>query len=174
LYDHVFLLDPALQELGGGPLGFGSLLDFVNQGGNVLVATDSSTSETLRDFALEFSVDFDDQGTSVLDYFHSLDEPSLLVLSSGTFPSKAPFSTNKNPILFQGLGHRLSGKNQLSFPLLSAHPSSFSYSLKDLQDDPSLRGNPILGSDLSLVSLFQARNNARLVFTGSTLMFSNG
>jgi hypothetical protein len=41
----------------GGALKMGNLVEFVNQGGNVLLAADQY-SEAMKDFAFEFSCDF--------------------------------------------------------------------------------------------------------------------
>ena len=140
-------------------MGAGGLIDFVNKGGNVLLVADEKISEQQRDFAYEFSVDID--RTRVSDYFHS--GPSGSVFSTRLVSPKNVVSSIQGPILYDGIAHILTGKNPLGFKILTASESAFS-----IADDKS----PI-GSDLSLLSAFQALNNARVMFCGSIKMFSN-
>ncbi|XP_018849589.1 dolichyl-diphosphooligosaccharide--protein glycosyltransferase 48 kDa subunit-like isoform X2 [Juglans regia] len=73
------------------------------------------------------------------------------------------------PVLFQGIGHSLSPANSLVLKVLSASPSAYSANPKSkLSNPPSLTGSAI-----SLVSILQARNNARILISGSLVMFSN-
>ncbi|XP_041010538.1 dolichyl-diphosphooligosaccharide--protein glycosyltransferase 48 kDa subunit-like [Juglans microcarpa x Juglans regia] len=73
------------------------------------------------------------------------------------------------PVLFQGIGHTLSPANSLVLKVLSASPSAYSANPNSkLSNPPSLTGSAI-----SLVSILQARNNARILISGSLVMFSN-
>ncbi|XP_071712937.1 dolichyl-diphosphooligosaccharide--protein glycosyltransferase 48 kDa subunit-like isoform X2 [Rutidosis leptorrhynchoides] len=73
------------------------------------------------------------------------------------------------PVLFKGIGHSENPANSLVWKVLSASPSSYSANLKSkLSSPPSL-----YGSSISLVSVVQARNNARVVFSGSLDLLSN-
>ena len=154
---------------------FGSLIDYVNAGGNVLIAASSDLSDALRDFSYEFSVDFDERGSAVFDYFNKADGDPLKVLSNVYSKASAEYVIGKTvqagaPIVFSGVGHRLSGKNMLAFPVLTATSSAFSY---DKSSSSLLTGDPLVGSSVVLVSAFQARNNARVVFSGSTDLFTD-
>ncbi|KAJ8323377.1 oligosaccharyl transferase glycoprotein complex, beta subunit [Batrachochytrium dendrobatidis] len=172
-FSHVVILASKVSTF-GGTVGVGGLIDYVNAGGNVLLAASSELSEVVRDFAYEFSVDFDESGTSVFDHFNSIhDSPSQIISSS--FTNKTNFILSEStrqgpPVVFQGVGHKVTGKNILTFPILTASHSAYSYDSKDT--DPLL-GGPLLGETISLASAFQARNNARVVFVGSTSLFSN-
>ena len=146
----------------------GQLLDFVNSGGNVVVVANSEISEPFRDFSIEFSIDFDDQNTHVVDPFHRQD--SSIVVDQW-IPNEYVISGKVNPILYRGLAHKFSGKNPLVFPLMTGYPSTYSYSMSD--STGTIEGNPLLGQDVGLISLFQGRNNARVAFCGSTDMFSD-
>ena len=136
------------------------------------MAASSQISEALRDFAIEFSVDFDERGTGVSDPFHAT--PQGILKATQFVPNEHVLSgsllNGKNPILFKGVGHKLSGKNPYVFPLLTAFSSSFSY---DLEDKDPLAGSPMIGTDVALASVFQARNNARVAFVGSVDLFSD-
>ncbi|KAI8532943.1 hypothetical protein RHMOL_Rhmol11G0257400 [Rhododendron molle] len=73
------------------------------------------------------------------------------------------------PVLFQGMGHSLNPANSLVLKALSASSSAYSANPKTkLSNPPSLTGSAI-----SLVSVVQARNNARVLIAGSLSMFSN-
>lgn len=89
----------------------GNLMDFVNLGGNVLLTAAPSLSESLRDFAYEFSIDYH----SVIQDLHK-DENARLVGSK--------YITNES-VFYKGVGHALSGKNKLVQPLLVASDTAF-------------------------------------------------
>lgn len=63
-YENVVLLDAPANL--GGPLRMGNLIDFVNYGGNVILAS-SEVNDPIRDFGFEFSVDY--ASSLVSDYF---------------------------------------------------------------------------------------------------------
>ena len=59
------------SEFGGG-LTVGDITSFIDGGGNLLVAADSYIGETIRDLAVECGVEFDEEGTAVIDH-HNYD-----------------------------------------------------------------------------------------------------
>ena len=146
----------------------------MNAGGNVVVGASSNVPEMIKDLAIEFSVDFDDKGTKVFDYFHSA---SNMVYSSkyGAF-ADAVVKTPKEPalpgpVVFDGVSHRLTGKNPLVFPVLTAEDTAFSLETgENIVIEPT---SPFVGTKNVLVSAAQARNNARLIFTGDAKIFSD-
>ena len=74
------------------------------------------------------------------------------------------------PILFRGVGHDIDDDhNPLLFRLLSAHSTSYSADI----DEPLKTEPHVYGKRTTLVSALQARNNARVVFSGSLELFSN-
>ncbi|KAI7755598.1 hypothetical protein M8C21_029304 [Ambrosia artemisiifolia] len=73
------------------------------------------------------------------------------------------------PVLFKGIGHSLNPANSLVLKVLSASPSAYSANPKSKLSTPPA----LYGSSISLVSVVQARNNARAVFSGSLDLFSN-
>ncbi|KAI8897275.1 Dolichyl-diphosphooligosaccharide--protein glycosyltransferase subunit WBP1 [Globomyces pollinis-pini] len=155
-YDHVVVLGP-VQSF-GGQLKVGNLLEFVNQGGNVLLAS-SKPSEAINDFAYEFSVDF--HTTPVKDYFSNINDTIITSANLLNSHHVVP-KTVKAPILYRGVGHKLSGKNALVQPLLVGGESTY-----------SIGSSALYGNKLGLVSYFQALNDARIVFVGSVDMFTN-
>ncbi|KAJ8450872.1 hypothetical protein Cgig2_032497 [Carnegiea gigantea] len=73
------------------------------------------------------------------------------------------------PVLFQGIGHSLNPSNNLVLKVLSASPAAYS-----ANPTSKLSNAPMLtGSSISLVSVVQARNNARILISGSLKMFSD-
>lgn len=69
--------------------------------------------------------------------------------------------SQSNPILFNGIAHKLPADTVLSVPILKGNPTSF----------PAL--SPRVQELSILVSGTQGRNNARIVVAGSLNMFSN-
>ncbi|KAI3508288.1 hypothetical protein L1887_23294 [Cichorium endivia] len=78
------------------------------------------------------------------------------------------------PVVFKGIGHSLNPTNSLVLKVLSASPSADSANPKSkLSTPPSLSGSSI--SLVSVISdkIVKARNNARIVFSGSLDLVSN-
>jgi oligosaccharyltransferase complex subunit beta len=151
-----------------------NLVEFVNEGGNVLVAGSSVQSDLYYDFAIEFSVDFDDKHTAVTDHFYG----SNGTLSSSHVQNPAialPFgaSTFEHPILFRGVAVRLTGKNALTIPVLTANPTSFSFAKDETLRAIVNNDSPFLGTKIVLVAAHQSMNNARVTFTGSLDLLTN-
>jgi len=73
------------------------------------------------------------------------------------------------PILFKGVGMVMDPENPLTIPILRGSSTSYSF----FPEDPIDEYPHGVGSNLMLVTGLQARNNARVVFSGSLLMFSD-
>jgi oligosaccharyltransferase complex subunit beta len=72
-------------------------------------------------------------------------------------------------VLFRGIGHAVDDSNILAIKVLRGNPSTYSANpAKPIDDYPENAG-----ADTLLVTAIQARNNARIVVTGSIDMFSN-
>ncbi|KAJ3118927.1 hypothetical protein HK100_000518 [Physocladia obscura] len=158
------------------------VIDFVNRGGNVLIAASSQVSETIRDISIELSADFDEKGNSVFDSFNSPVKGKSDIISATKFAGEhiiipptlqGQISRGELPLLFRGVGHRLTGKNPLIMPVLVGNPTSFSYLDSTKGNAAPLTSGSLVGSSLVLISAFQARNNARVVFSGSVDLFKN-
>lgn len=73
------------------------------------------------------------------------------------------------PVLFRGIGHAIDDSNILAVKVLRGNPSTYSaVPSKPVDDYPENTG-----SDTLLVTALQARNNARVVVSGSLDLFSN-
>lgn len=150
------------------------LSSLVNSGTNLLLALPPDSAETWRDFAREFEVDIDDRGTQAIDHFaFDLDADdgshTSLVLPLTDVPSPFLSASTRNgpPLLFRGALHS-TGRTPLLYPILSVPSTTYSAHLESQLED--LRS---YGAHSTVASAFQARNNARITFVGSTDLFTD-
>lgn len=175
LYDGLILFCPSIDRFGGS-IDSAAIVDFVDSGHDLIIAVDNSASERIREIATECGVDFDDdQAAMVIDHtsyaVSDTEGDHTLIASDDFVQSKVLLGSTKieAPVLFQGMGHSLNPANSLVLQALSASSSAYSANPKTkLSNPPSLTGSAI-----SLVSVVQARNNARVLIAGSLSMFSN-
>ncbi|XP_024021344.1 dolichyl-diphosphooligosaccharide--protein glycosyltransferase 48 kDa subunit [Morus notabilis] len=175
LYDALILFSPAVDRFGGS-IDVAAILDFVDSGRDLIIASDVNASDLVREIAIECGVDFDeDSAALVIDhtsYAVSGTEGDHTLIASDDFINSDVILGSRKieaPVLFQGLGHTINPANSLVMKVLSASPSAYSANPKSkLSNPPSLTGSAV-----SLVSVVQARNNARVLISGSLSMFSN-
>ncbi|KAJ1885063.1 oligosaccharyl transferase glycoprotein complex, beta subunit, partial [Coemansia sp. IMI 209127] len=170
-YDHALLLSPESKKFGGG-LTIGDFTRFVDDGGNVVLAAAPEVSDFQRKLAAQFGVDFEKPGTTAVDHVANLkdgDAGDHTVVASARF-ARAPavlsrrFVQDKpDAVYFKGITHRYSG-SPLLIPLLTAARTT--YSGGGAQAEAS-------GKPLGLVSVFQARSNARVAVSGGVALFSD-
>ncbi|KAL0381395.1 UNVERIFIED_CONTAM: Dolichyl-diphosphooligosaccharide--protein glycosyltransferase subunit [Sesamum angustifolium] len=163
----------------GGSLDMGGVLEFVDSGHDLILAADSNASDLIRNIAAECGVDFDELhrilSAVVIDhtsYAVSETEGEHTLVAADDFIQSDVILGSKKikaPVLFEGIAHSLNPENSLVLKILSASSSSYSANpTSKLSSPPSLSGTAI-----SLVSVVQARNNARIMVSGSLEMFSN-
>ena len=100
------------------------------------------------------------QDISVLSSNYLKSSPILGAYAASSYPA---------PVLFRGIGHAVDDNNILAIKVLRGNPSTYSANpAKPIDDYPENAG-----ADTLLVTAIQARNNARIVVTGSMDMFSN-
>lgn len=129
----------------------------------------------MRELAAECGVEFGDEGTFVIDHLHydevsDMGDHTLVVLGEENI-LKVPIITGgvKGRVLFRGTGMALEEGNSLLQPVLTAHTSSFVYTPNTIvKEDPALKGRSTV-----LVAALQARNNARVLISGSLAFFSD-
>jgi oligosaccharyltransferase complex subunit beta len=172
LYSGVVVLGSSIQDFGGDVSG-SSLLDFVDAGNSLVVITDQTASDELRELATDLGVDLEPKHSTVTDHFSHVLELAVdhtAVVSDNVVQSPAVLSpASKGPVIFKGIAATLSPDSELVAQALSASDTAYSASIaKTVPDVPAAAGK-----DLALVSLVQARNNARTVVAGSSAMFSN-
>ncbi|CAA6659732.1 unnamed protein product [Spirodela intermedia] len=174
LYDGLVLFSPSAKIWWlCGPYGG---VGFRGFGHDLILAADPSASDLIRDIATECGVDFDEDPASVVvDHVgYAVSETNLdhtLIASDDFIQSDVILGSEKikAPVLFRGIGHSLNPTNTMVVKVLSASPSAYSANPKTrLSKAPSLTGSAI-----SLVSVVQARNNARILICGSLDLFSD-
>lgn len=175
LYDNIVFFAPLTDRF--SLITFDDLTEFSNEGGNILIAVNKETGDSVRDFVETFGISLDKKGTEVIDHFENSIDLALQHVNIVTKNSiKSPSilgdyarSPNSAPILYHGIGHSLDDKSVLPVKVLRGNPTTYSASPnKPIGDFPDSAGHNTL-----LVSVIQARNNARVVFSGSLDLFSN-
>jgi oligosaccharyltransferase complex subunit beta len=173
------LADP---DVGYGPaLTPQKLVEFASKDGNILLLTSpSGTPEQARELARELDIDLPPRDFLAVDHFHHdvlsgsekhdvilVQRPALSKTAQNYFSGS---SSNKDVIAFRGAGHTL-GNRPLLFPVLPAERTAYTY---DTKEDFAYAEDPwAAGAQMHYVSAMQLRNNARVVVSGSTEMFSD-
>ncbi|CAI5516985.1 unnamed protein product [Closterium sp. Naga37s-1] len=176
LYDAAIILAPKVSSF-GGVVDVAAILDFVDSGHDLILAADSGASDTIRDIALECGVDLDENPKGVVIDHQQYARVSgrrddhTLVLGSNLINSSvilgaAPIT---GPVLFQGIAMTVSPTSELVVPVLSGSPTAYAADpAAALKEPPALQGKAV-----SLVAAMQARNNARVLISGSLALFTD-
>lgn len=157
---------------------------------NILAALSPDATDSWRNFAREFSVEFDAADTLLQDHHNfvpSLDDdgshsvvalkpssgaPSQVVGSKAITPDAA---AHGGPVLYRGIAHTVPDLFPLATTVLAGAPTSYS-------SDPSTtfeveldgtHGPALAGQDAKLVTAFQTLTGSRTMWTGSLDMFSD-
>lgn len=167
LYKNLIIFAPSVDEF-GGDINVDKITEFVDNGGNVLVAGSSKSGEALRELATECGFEIDEDGASVIDHLNydasDSGDHTLIVASAGNLISSPLIVGNKNvaPLLYQGTGLLADRENGLVLQLLTADTTAYSY-----VPENSIKEYPhAVGRGTLLIAAIQARNNARVVFSG--------
>ncbi|KAJ1984052.1 oligosaccharyl transferase glycoprotein complex, beta subunit [Dimargaris verticillata] len=182
-YDHLVLLVPGAKRFASG-LDAKTLVEFVKDGGNVLVGAGSDFGGAQREFARQLGVEFDVRGNVVLDHFHyqatgsATDPAQRSQLVTDRFAAVDYILSDEvrqgGPVLFQGIGHRIlpGPQETMVWPVLTGYDTTYSFDTMErrvVQPKDAV----LAGTKLNLVSAFQSKNNARVALVGSATMFSN-
>jgi len=172
-YDNIIIFAPGVEEFGGAVTS-STFVEFIDRGGNLLVATDSTIGDPIREIASECGVEFDEDGTYVIDHtsYDVSDNSGDHTLIVTDHLSQTPVITGnaKGKALFRGVASLVDPENPLLVSVLTGSSTSYSYS----PEKPISKPLPfVIGSETTLIAAFQARNNARAVFSGSLEFFSN-
>ncbi len=175
LYSNLIIFAPSVEEF-GGTINLDAITDFVdNGGGNVLVAASSEVGDILRDLGMEVGLELDERGTSVIDHLNydvkDEGEHTLITVDSASLID-APLIVGEKPstpCLYRGLGMVADPENPLVLDIMTGTTTSYSYFPNEkIEEYPHAVGKSTL-----LIAGLQARNNARVVFSGSIDFFSN-
>ncbi|KAK9678231.1 hypothetical protein RND81_11G197900 [Saponaria officinalis] len=176
LYDGLVLFAPSAESIAEGSLKLSDVLDFVDNGGDLILAANANASEFVRSVASECGVDFDeDSSAMVVDHtsysVSEIEGDHTLIASDNLIKSDVILGREKieAPVLFRGIAHSVNPANSLVVKVLSASPAAYSSKPNSKLSKPPA----ITGTSISLVSVVQARNNARILISGSLDMFSD-
>lgn len=175
LYQNLIIFAPSVEEFGGA-ISVETIAQFVDDGGNVLVAGSSTSGEGIRELASECGFEIDEENAAVIDhlnYDELLDsgDHTTIVASPNNLISSEIIVGGKNikPLLYRGTGILADRENPLVLPLLTADSTAYSY----VPDAPIKDYPHAVGKGAILIAALQARNNARVVFSGSLYFFSD-
>lgn len=170
----MIIFAPSVEEFGGS-ISVDSIAEFIDNGGNVLVAGSSQSGDALRDLASECGFEMDEEGNSVIDHMNydvsDTGKHTKIVADPSNLIDAAVIVGNRNvaPLLYQGTGLIADEDNPLVLKLLTASSSAYTYNPdKPVKDYPHA-----VGKNTLLIAALQARNNARVAFSGSLYFFSD-
>jgi oligosaccharyltransferase complex subunit beta len=150
-------------------------LDFVDGGGNLLLAVNGKVGEAIQKLATECGVELDEEGTALIDHWNYDEKDDgkhtlVVVDTKNLLPVNIMVGEgHTTPFLYRGIGISNDAENPLLLSVLHASSSSFSYN-----PDAVIDSYPTaVGSGSQLISALQARNNARIVISGSLDFFSD-
>ncbi|XP_036318776.1 dolichyl-diphosphooligosaccharide--protein glycosyltransferase 48 kDa subunit [Rhagoletis pomonella] len=174
IYKNVIVFAPSVEEF-GGDLSVEKLTEFVDDGGNVLVAASEQSGDALREFASECGFEVDEEGAAVIDHLNydssDMGDHTTILTSARNLIDAAiivgPLKTA--PLIYRGTGLLADKENPLVLQLLTAESTAYSYN----PDQPVKEYPHAVGRGTLLIAALQARNNARVVFSGSLHFFSD-
>lgn len=174
LYEHVILFSPSVAEFGGN-VSVKAIVDFIDDGGNLLVAANADVAEPVREIAAECGFEYSEEKSFVVDRFatDASDDGlnTLLVIDRENLISNRLIAGEASaaPLLFKGVGMSADAENPLIINILTGGSTSFTY-----VPDAKITEYPhSVGKSTLLIAAMQARNNARVTFSGSLDFFSN-
>ena len=155
-----------------------NLLKFIDEGHDMLLFANKEVGSFLRKLSNEFGVDFDDYDSQIKDslYIHNLKSslnPQLIsmrndeiVVTKNSINVPVIVKQPKGYIVYEGIGMDIDPQSQYVFPILKADENSYSVNTKTNE----VYAN---GDKIKLVSGYQARNNRRVVISGSSNLCSD-
>ncbi|KAG2459017.1 dolichyl-diphosphooligosaccharide--protein glycosyltransferase 48 kDa subunit [Polypterus senegalus] len=174
LFEHLIIFSPSVEDFGGN-INVETITSFIDGGGNVLVAASSDIGDPLRELGSECGIEFDEEKTAVIDHHHyDVSDPGehTLIVADPENLLKAPTivgQPSEKPILFKGVGMVADPDNPLVLDILTGSSTSYSY----FPDRPITQYPHAVGKNTLLIAGLQARNNARVIFSGSLDFFSD-
>lgn len=180
-YEHVILLPPKSKGLGPN-LTPNIFVDYIKNDGNFLLAlsADQPTPSAISALLLELDIALPpERNALVVDHLNydvntAADKHDVLVipapktLKTGV---KDYFSVGGYLAVPRAIGQVLGNASPLLTPILRAPSTAYSYNPKD--EAGSIEDPFAVGSQLSLVTSFQARNSARFTVLGSAEMLED-
>uniref|UniRef100_A0A8C4S182 Dolichyl-diphosphooligosaccharide--protein glycosyltransferase 48 kDa subunit n=1 Tax=Erpetoichthys calabaricus TaxID=27687 RepID=A0A8C4S182_ERPCA len=175
LFEHLIIFSPSVEDFGGN-INVETITSFIDGGGNVLVAASSDIGDPLRELGSECGIEFDEEKTAVIDHHHyDVSDPGehTLIVADPENLLKAPTivgQPSEKPILLRESGDMVADPdNPLVLDILTGSSTSYSY----FPDRPITQYPHAVGKNTLLIAGLQARNNARVIFSGSLEFFSD-
>lgn len=174
LFDHLIIFSPSVEEFGGA-LSVEAVIEFIDEGGNVLMAGSSNTGDILREIASECGLEADEEGAAVIDHLNfdvkDSGQHTLIVADANNLIKSAKIvgSAGGAPLLYRGGGLITDQDNPLVLNILTASSTAYSHN----PEEPITDYPHATGKNTVLMAALQARNNARVVFSGSLDFFSD-
>lgn len=180
-YDHLILLPTKSKGLGPN-LTPNILVDYVNKNGNILLAlsADQPTPAAISSLLLELDIVLPpERNALVVDHLNydvksAAEQHDVLLVDApkALKPGvKDYFNVDGTIAVPRAVGQVLGNASPLMAPILKAPVTAYSYNPKDEAD--SLEDVFAVGSQLSLITTFQARNSARFTVLGSVEMLED-
>lgn len=171
------MIDSLICSEFGGSVSVSSIADFIDNGGNVLVATSSSVGDAIRELATEVGLEVLDQDIAVIDHTNYdavsnvADHTVIAVDPENLLDTKEIVGDRKtlSPILFKGIGLANDPNNPLVLDLLISDSTAYSFN----PSKPAAEHPSNTQKSHALIAGMQARNNARVIFSGSLDLFSD-
>jgi oligosaccharyltransferase complex subunit beta len=156
-----------------------TLVDLLQHEVNIIFALGQKQT-TLTSLASEFSLILPPPGTPLVSHFPERSEPATVIpIKPKAHKAFASSTSATGPVWFSGSAHAL-GNNPLLVPFLHAPAESFASDSESDSGGSALvdaaeRGGEGFwaGSQLSVVTGFQARSGARAAWVGGVSMFSD-
>lgn len=177
-FNYIYLMAPSVDSFGGNVTSK-SFGEFVDNGGNLVVATDHTIGNGIRNVGAQFGVEFDEDGTKVINNqyvdlevddgshtsFVLMDKGQIFMGRTDTIVGDQEYYS----IPWSGIGINLKPDHPYALPILKCTDSCYSWNPEtDIDEYPTL-----MGRDVTLVAALQMQNGARVIFSGSILSFSN-
>lgn len=179
-YDHLILLPSKSKGLGPN-LTPNLLVEYVQNNGNVLLTLsgDGSIPSSIASTLLEFDITLPPERNSVVvDHFgydkNSAAEKHDVLISSAPSSVRGDMQEYFKMLgllaIPRAVGQVLGNSNPLLTPILRASDTAYAY---DPKENEAIEDVFASGSQLSLITAFQARNSARLTVLGSAEMLED-
>lgn len=141
-----------------------------------MVATNENAGEAIRQLAIECGLEISEEKAVAIDHFnYDVKDDGIHSLLAFTkenliFAKTIVGDKNKlNPILYRGVGVTSDPNNELVLEVLVGSSTTYAYNpTKKISQYPHA-----VGRNTGLIAALQARNNARVLFSGSLDFFSD-
>ena len=126
LYENLIIFAPSVEEFGGS-IDKDSILDFIDNGGNVLVAASSAVGDILRDVGSEVGLELDEENTAAIDHLNydvkDAGDHTLLAVDPSNIVDVDLMVGPKQtaPALYRGIGMTADPDNPLVLEIMNGY-----------------------------------------------------